>query len=226
MRNITITEGEYYHLFNRGMKKQTIFHDKFDYCRFLYSLMTMQSLDSSTNATYDNKSFARNLFNKHSVLINNDKTEKIVKSKTVDILAFILMPNHFHLLVRETKENGISTMMQRLLNSYTKYLNIKYETSGHLFQGPYRIVHVNENEQLLYTSAYIHRNCRELKNWKNKEAEYFWSSYPDYSGKNRWGKLLNTELIMEQFDDSREYQKYVNESGAKEVEYDIPFQED
>ena len=72
------------------------------------------------------------------------------------------MPNHFHLIVKEVKEGGISAYMQRVLNAYTKYYNAKHDTSGHLFQGPFRAIHIADNDQLLYVSAYIHLNCREI----------------------------------------------------------------
>jgi len=106
--------------------------------------------------------------------------------------------------------------MQKILNAYTKFFNIKYGHSGHLFQGPFRAVHITNNNQLLYASAYVHRNQRGLPGWKDREHEYPWSSYQDYIGKNRWGKLLATEDILEQFDDGNDYHQWVKESGAKE----------
>src|SRR3989344_4890227 len=66
------------------------------------------------------------------------------------------------------------------LGAYAKYFNTKYERVGHLFQGSYKSVHVGDNDQLLYLSAYIHRNPRELKDWKGKEFDYPWSSFQDY----------------------------------------------
>ena len=87
--------------------------------------------------------------------------------------------------------------------------------SGHLFQGPYKAVHVVDNDQLVYLSTYIHRNPRELPDWKNKEGGYEWSSYQDYIGKPRWDKLLSTEMIREQFSTVGEYEKFVRTSPAK-----------
>lgn len=125
------------------------------------------------------------------------------------------MPNHFHILIREERENGIIQYMQRSLNAYSKYFNTKYEQSGHLFQGPYKIVHVKDNEQLLYLSAYIHRNPCGLKKWNNKEHVYPWSSYQDYTSKNRWDNLLERDIILEQFSSISEYGNFMETSGAK-----------
>lgn len=147
--------------------------------------------------------------------ITEEQIHKILKNQYIELVNFILMPNHFHLLVQERQEKGISRYMQRILNSYTKYFNTKYDKSGHLFQGPFQVVHIKNNEQLLHLSAYIHRNAREIKGWKNKEEKYFWSSYQDYIEKNRWGKLLRTDMILEQFSHPEEYKNFVDTSGIK-----------
>jgi putative transposase len=131
------------------------------------------------------------------------------------------MPNHFHLILREVEEGGIARYMQRVLNGYTKYYNAKYETSGHLFQGPYKAVHVADNDQLLYLSAYIHRNPRELHDWKNREHQYRWSSYQDYVAENRWEGLLSTSLVVEQFDSKEAYRKFVETSSAKATDAEL-----
>lgn len=131
------------------------------------------------------------------------------------------MPNHFHLTVYEEKERGISQYMQRILNAYTKYFNTKYERAGHLFQGPFKAVHAKTNEQLIYLSAYIHLNPREIKEWKDKEKNYTWSSYQDYIGKNRWDGLLKPDIIMDQFNTKQEYEHFVKTSGAKKLEEEL-----
>lgn len=213
MREISISEGEYYHIFNRGMHKRLIFNNDHDRYRFLFLITHFQSPAIFNDISQEVKIFKNSLC-QHSVLTQIN--QEIIQKRTVGLTTFALMPNHFHLIVKETKTNGIANFMQRLQNSYTKYFNIKNEISGHLFQGPYRIVHIKDNEQLLYTSAYIHRNCRELKGWKNREIEYPWSSYLDYTKKNRWGRLLETEIILSQSANPKEYQEWVESSGAKD----------
>ena len=106
--------------------------------------------------------------------------------------------------------------MQRVLNAYAKYFNTKYETVGHLFQGPYRAVHIEDNDQLLYTSTYIHRNPRELSGVAGREHRYEWSSYQDYLGENRFGKLLDPSLVLDQFDSPQAYREFVDSSVAKD----------
>lgn len=212
-----ISEGEIYHVYNRGTRKEKIFHDDRDRTRFLFLITHFQSPVLFFNMNHDISIFRKRLNNGHPMSIKSGNlVAKIIDNRIVDLLAFTLMPNHFHLLIKEARGNGISTYMQRILNAYTKYYNTKYETSGHLFQGPYKIVHVKDNDQLLYTSAYIHRNCRELKIWSKKESLYPWSSFRDYVKENRWGALINSRVILEQFEGGEEYKSWVDSSAAKD----------
>ena len=211
MRNIKIAPGEYYHIFNRGMAKQKIFLDKRDWIRFLFLILHFQSPITFQNIHRPTKNFVQ-----HSVF-NIDKEEKleIIQKRYVELTAFCLMPNHFHLIIKEVEESGVARYMQRVLNSYTKYINTKYKKSGHLFQGPYKAVHVNGNIQLLHLSAYIHKNPRELRGWKNKEINYEWSSYQDFVLKNRWDTLIVPQIITEQFKNENDYKKFIETSTAK-----------
>ena len=146
----------------------------------------------------------------------SDILHKIWKERIVDLVCFALMPNHFHLLVREKEEGGISRYMQRVLNGYTKYWNTKYQQSGHLFQGPFRAVHVEDDHQLRYLSAYIHRNPHEIGEWHDRAWEYPWSSYRDYVGDNRWGELLQYDIVRGQYTGGEDYRDFVETSGAKD----------
>ena len=211
MRNIKIAPGEYYHIFNRGVNKQLIFHDNADRARFLFLILHFQSPTIFEKISRSVKSFVQ-----HRVFdIDKEVKEKIIKSRFVELTSFCLMPNHFHLIVKEIEENGIARYMQRILNSYTKYYNTKYNKSGHLFQGPYKIVHIKNNKQLLHLSAYIHRNPRELKEWLNKESSYQWSSYQDCVNKNRFEELLVLDIINGQFKNKDEYDQFVKTSPTK-----------
>lgn len=211
MRNIEISVDEGYHIYNRGAHKRITFHDTADYARFLFLILFLQS-----PFTFDQVSRPVHRFVKHRVFdIAEADVSEIVGERYVELLSFCLMPNHFHLIVREIEESGTARYMQRVLNGYTKYYNAKYEASGHLFQGPYKAVHVESNEQLLHLSAYVHRNPRELPGWKDKEHTYAWSSYQDYIDENRWGDLLSTGLILEQFETKNEYHEFVHSSTTK-----------
>ncbi|MFH1170818.1 MAG: transposase [Candidatus Vogelbacteria bacterium] len=212
MRKTPISPGEYYHILNRGNDKQNIFRDDRDRIRFLFLLLYLQGKESFPNAGRVVTHFVQHrVFNIEPKIVT-----KITKEKHIELISFALMPNHFHLILGEKIEGGIAHYMQRLLNAYTKFFNIRYKRSGHLLQGPYRAIHLEDNEQLLYTSAYVHRNCRTLTGWKNREELYPWSSLQDYIIKNRWGDLLDKKLIQEQFSKPSEYKEWVATSGAKD----------
>lgn len=219
MRNIRISEGEFYHVFNRGVGKKTVFRDKSDYSRFLFLILYFQSPATFKNISRVSKTTKEITF----LYVSEKEVEEIIKNRYVTLFAFCLMPNHFHILIKETTEGGIAKYMQRVLNSYTKYFNTKYEVPGHLFQGPYKAVHIEDNDQLLHLSAYIHKNCHEIAEWKNKYFEYPWSSLGDYVNRNRWGKLLETDIIFEQFKNQEEYKEFIKTSSAKEIQEEILF---
>ena len=212
MRNIKIAPGEYYHIINRGVNKQIIFSNKYEYWRFIFLVLLFQSPISFKNLNRLVKDFVQ-----HSVLHNDIDKEKITKYKYVELVSFCLMPNHFHLIVKEVEEGGIAKYMQRILNSYTKYINKKHDKSGHLFQGPYKAVHIKDDKQLKYLSTYIHKNPMEIVGWKNRLEQYPWSSYQDFVNENRWGNLLETDIVSGEFKNKKEYLDFVKSSTAKEL---------
>lgn len=204
---------EYYHIFNRGMQKQPIFESDADRFRFLFLLLTFQGEVSIKNITREVKHSVQS----RALHIGLELSTEILKNRMVELVHFCLMPNHFHLIVRELEEDGISRYMQRVLTAYTKYFNTRHEKTGHLFQGPYKSVHISDDDQLLYLSSYIHKNPSEIRNWRGREIEYYWSSYQDCLIKNRFGKLLVTDIVMFRFsEDTSAYKKFVSTSVAKE----------
>ena len=213
MRNIKIAPGEHYHLYNRGNDHQIIFFDDTDRVRFLFTVLYFQSSLSITDVAYQVDHFRRlgkfNFYKKNYQSFSQfNKTE---------LINFCLMPNHFHLTMFENKEGGISKYMQRVLNSYTKYFNTRYKKTGHLFSGPYQAVHVKNNTQLLHLSSYIHRNPREMREWRGKEDVYPWSSFQDYVKENRWDEMIHPKIILDQFNEKNEYKKFVETSTAKDI---------
>ena len=213
MKRFNIAPDEFLHIYNRGIAKGVIFFNDRDRKRFLFLIMILQIPETMKNLDRMFKNFA---LNPEMYISSFDSTE--LKNRQVELINFCLMPNHFHLLVKETEEGGISKYMQRLQNAYTKYINTKYNRSGHLLQGSYRAVLMEDNEQLLYLSSYIHKNPRELKEHKNKELKYYWSSYQDCVLINRWGEFLQHNIITSQFsnNDSKNYRNFVETSVAKE----------
>lgn len=210
-RKTIIAIDEYYHIYNRGNDKQALFLDERDGIRFLFLILHFQS-----PLTFGHISRYVSYFVRHRWF--NIEPDAISQKRFVELISFSIMPNHFHLIVRETKEGGMAEYLGRIQNAQTKYFNTKYKRTGHLFQGPYQAVHIEDNNQLLHLSAYIHKNATELTSWKNKEHLYPWSSYQDYL-QNRWGELLRPDVILKQFDNSKEYQKFVKSSSAKEKLY-------
>ncbi len=209
----TTAPGEYYHIFNRGAHKQGIFKEKNDWSRFLFNILYLQSPKKFDRISQILKSFTPAL----GFAVADEDIEAILEKRFVELVAFSLMPNHFHLLVKETKEGGIAEYMQRVSVGYTNYFNTKYKASGHVFQGRYKTVHVKTDRQLLYLSAYIHRNPRELKEWRAKEFEYPWSSLQDFTDANRWGGLIVPDIIVSQFGATKNsnYADFVRTSPAK-----------
>lgn len=139
---IPLVVGETYHIFNRGTDKRIIFLSKSDYLRFYQSLDLFNTTQPIIN--FD----SAKIFKK-----NNQNAEKLVK-----IIAYCLLPNHFHLLLTQNIEGGISEFMKRVSGGYTSYFNLHQERSGVLFQGVFKRVHVNSQSQFNYLMAYINEN--------------------------------------------------------------------
>ena len=191
------------------MRNKAIFRDPADRARFIYILLECQFEEALNNVSRNSKKLL-----KEKKLILKEKIGQ--RKKLIALHFFILMDNHYHLSVQEIVDTGISTYMQKVMTSYAKYFNLKYKESGHLFEGPFQAIHVKTNNQLLHLSAYIHKNCSNIKGWKGREENYFWSSYWDHVRENRWGSYLDTTPILEQFATPKEYETFVTETEIKE----------
>lgn len=215
----TIAPGEYYHVYNRGAHKQGVFRERRDWLRFLFGVVYYQSPTQFTNTGRIAQTYDELL----GFSVSDEDFDSVLSGRTVELVAFCLMGNHFHLILRELHAGGIARYMQRVELAHTKYFNAKYQTSGHVFQGRYQARNIPDNEYLMHLSAYIHRNPRELKAWKGREAEYPWSSYQDYVKENRWGGLLAQEIILDQFAGTKEsnYADFIKTSPAKGLELEV-----
>jgi len=205
---------EYYHIYNRGMQKQPIFETDKDRLRFLFLLFVFQGKNSIKNISREIKQNVQS----STLHILPELEKEILKNRTVELISFCLMPNHFHLQVLEKTEGGIAKYMQRILTAYTKYFNVRHQKSGHLLQGSYKSVLMENDLQLMHTSAYIHKNPNELTQWKGKYEEFPWSSLQDYLFKNRFGKLLSTDIILGRYKNNKadSYRNFIQTSPAKE----------
>jgi putative transposase len=136
----------YYHIYNRGVEKRDIFCNKSDYKRFIVGLREFNSLNSIS--LRDQLEFP----SRSSTSV--DTEVELREEKLVEIVAYCLNPNHYHLIVKEVVENGVAKFIQKLGTGYTNYFNKKYDRTGSLFQGRYKKVEIKENSRLLYLSAY------------------------------------------------------------------------
>lgn len=212
MRYENFAENEYYHLFARGTNREKIFIDDRDKMRFIFLITHFQSPIKIHNTSWYTESFLK----KGSFNIKEDKVSEIIKKRNINLMAFALMSNHFHLLIKNLGDSIPSVYMHRILTAYSKYFNARYNKSGHVFEGPFKAVHLKNNVQLLHLSSYIHKNPKELPDWENSYDKYPHSSYQDYIGPNRWGNLLSTEIVLKQFKDQLKYKDFVSTSTAKE----------
>ena len=126
--------------------------------------------------------------------------------KLVEIICYCQNPNHYHLILKQLTENGITLFMRKMGTGYTNYFNKKHNRSGSLFQGKFKSVHINTNEYLLWLSGYVNGNAEIHK--ISEAKDYRWCSYQDFLGK-RNGTLCNKEIILSQFKNLAEYKKYV-----------------
>lgn len=199
-RNDPLINGEYYHIYNRGVNKMPIFQDLRDYKRFYKSITYYQIKGPKP-------SFSR--FNPilHKLDLNN---------KIVEIIAYCFMPNHYHLLLRQIEENGITEFMGKIGNSYTKYTNIKRGRVGPIFQGEFKSVLIESNEQLLHLSRYIHLNPL-VSGITDSLGKYVWSSYPEYLGLTG-SNICAKGIILDQYKNSQDYNQFVLDQADYGVE--------
>ena len=212
-RKVAFVQGEYYHVYNRGIEKRITFSDIIDYKRFV---LLLKILNTTENIV------VRDLFKNKTY---NEIISKKIDDPIVAIGAYCLMPNHFHLLIKETRENGITEFMQKLSTAYSMYFNIKHHRKGTLFEGPFKAEHANEDRYLKYLISYIHLNPVKLIDSKWKERglrdysktkkyldNYEFSSYFDYTGiKRPQNKILNMKEFPKYFGTIKDFDKEIFE---------------
>lgn len=208
-RKFKFSEGEYYHIYNRGVDKRDLFLDEADRKRFQRSLCIANG----------NKPVVYKLVQGRPLELI-DRGEKIVA-----IGAYCLMPNHFHLLLKEISEGGISTFMEKLGTGYSMYFNLKYKRTGALFQGKFKAQHVSFDEYLKYLYAYIHLNPVKIvdQGWEKRKLEdkenakkfltaYPYSSYMDHVGNKREDSvILSPEHFPDYFSKIGDFETYLED---------------
>lgn len=210
MKKPVFVSGEIYHLYNRGVEKRDIFiHDK-DRTHLVYILHEFNNTESVDSFRYRRKL--------------PYEVQPRTGDELVEILAFCLMTNHFHLLVRQKQEKGIVRYMQKLGTGYTMYFNKKYERVGPLFQGRFKAVLVQKDLHLRCLVHYIHFNpldfvepgWREQKIRSHKDALTFlrfyrWSSFRDYIGESNFPFVTIRDFIWSLFGGPKGYEREVTQ---------------
>ncbi len=174
----------YYHVYNRGVEKRHIFLDEQDYRVFIGLLKRYLS---------------------HDVHRKPDRHLKRNVSQHVSLLAYCLMPNHYHLLLYQTSEDGVTQLMRRVITGYVMYFNDRYQRVGALFQSKYKASHINADAYLHHISRYIHQNPDKYETWSA-------SSLPYYLNKKKTPTWLNTAPVLELFqNDAKVYHEFLKE---------------
>jgi len=218
MRKIDFANNEIYHIFNRGVEKRKIFLDDKDYFRFVHDLFE-----------FNDEAPAENIFYKFSEVESYEVQPRKIPRKIkgprkllVEILVFCLMPNHFHLLLRQKKDGGITKFMQKLGTGYTLSFNGKYKRVGHLFQGAFKAILIDKQNHFLNLPYYVHLNPLDLKfpEWRVRKLNdhtkaveflnnYRWSSHLDYLGKKNFPSITNREFLLDVFGGQDKYKQNI-----------------
>ncbi len=214
----TYIENGFYHVYNRGVEKRNIFLDEQDHRVFLsylkiYLTPSAEEIDAINN-------------NGH--LDNEDKNTKIYRlnelnnySKKINLICYVLMPNHFHLELQQIGKKDIGNFMQSLITKYTMYFNKKYKRVGSLFQGRYKAVLIFGKEYLINLSKYIHLNPSEILAKYQSLESYPWSSYPAYI-RNIEIKWLKKDYILSYFHKSKNsYKDFVGSDDLSDVSVEL-----
>lgn len=201
-RETLLVNGEIYHIVNRGVVGQPIFNNKRDYRRFLDSMFYYQNINIPLR------------FSKFLVLPLPERVEILEKLKDqkkylIEFLSYCLMPNHFHLLLRQAEDGGISKFIGNLTNSYTRYFNTKNNRTGHLFQSKFKSVLVENDAQLFHVVRYIHLNPYSSSLLLNvKEiSSYPYSSFADYL-KPREKSPISKGLVLDHFRTIKSFEEF------------------
>jgi putative transposase len=213
----TYVENGYYHIYNRGVEKRIIFLDQQDYSVFL-SYLKDYLLPKNEKELYER------LSDPQTSSKEKDKVLKLLHlnnfSQEITLLAYCLMPNHFHFFVKQKNIGAIDNFMNSLATRYTMYFNRKYKRVGHLYQGVYKAVLINNETQFLHLSRYIHKQALNLDNQP--------CSYPEYMGSRQtlWIKPDEILAYFSKTNPSLSYQNFVEQQEDKEKLKGLTLEED
>lgn len=206
MRKVIFATGELYHVYNRGTDKRSITVDYRDADRFMQSLTEFNALEP-IGSIYEHAFITR----KHQLGGRTSKCDLELEKASeglVSIVAYCLNPNHYHFILEQVSDRGIEKFMQRLGTGYTMYFNNRHERSGALFQGKFKAVHIESNEQLLHLSVYVNLNF-QVHQYHESALPRIRSSWEEYIGliSNTIG-ICGKDKVLGQFRNKKEYQEF------------------
>ena len=204
MRKVPLVNGEVYHVFNRGLDGRETFGDEKAYRRMMLSIWFYLFDPNNLRLSH-----YLNLGEEYQRKVLN---ELILKTKRVELFAYCLMKNHFHLLVKQLEDNGISKYLAVVQNSYTRYFNTRKKRKGALFENQFKAVHVVEDMQLLHVSRYIHLNpfTGKMVDSMGELRKYEWSSLPVYVGDMPDARrMLNTADVLGMVGSREDYWEFI-----------------
>jgi len=213
-RKTQLINDEFYHIVKRSVEERKIFLDNEDRFRFVNGLLVF---NDKRPTPWDSRAFW------HQRDPDSLTKSYRLKHPLVEIHTFTLMPNHFHLLVRQLTDNGIATLMNKI-GGYSYYFNKKYGRVGTLFQDRYKVKAIKTDIQLRNTFVYIHNNAIGLiePRWKEWQVENFqkavhflenkyrWSSYWDYIGKSNFPQVTFRDFFLEVFGGIEKIKQEIN----------------
>jgi len=200
-RKTILATDEIYHVYNRSNAKESIFDKKNNCNRFLKLADFYRFAETGVRFSY---------FNRLEKKLKSSFLDSLYTSKRqVQILSFAIMPNHYHFLLRQLKDSGISSFVSRIQNSYAKYYNTKTDRTGSVFQSPFKAKWIETENELLHVSRYIHLN--PLTSYllrENYELEHFeYTSFFDFCLKNP-RKFVDTEPILNYFKGVKDFKEF------------------
>ena len=200
-RKTPLVSGEYYHIFNRTQNKEPVFVRKSDSERAIKTLNYYRFENPPVKLSYF-LSFGQE--RRNEIFLNLAKASKIVS-----IITYCLMPNHFHLVLRQEKENGISRYLALFQNSFTKYRNVKYSRDGHLFKGQFKAVRIEDDDQFLHVHRYVHLNPYSSFTVRtiSELEDYSYSSLKEYLNVTKG--FCEKEKIMTFFPSLKKYKNFI-----------------
>ncbi len=216
MRNLEFTNEEYYHVYNRGVNGHTIFETPNDFQRFYNSMFLFN------NKNYKLRAGKSILYDLHTI----DQPKNILNydEKFVEIIAYILLPNHFHFFLKQKADAGVSKFIHKISRSNSRYYNSKYNRTGPLLDGRFKAKHIDNEAHYEHLLRYIHLNTLDLTDldWRNGAVKnwgkaldfmkkYPWSSHNYYLGERQTLPIICLTAKQKLFDSKEEYEDYIKQ---------------